>query len=104
VFESGGALWLTDSMADATRIKIRGILRISAYQGHSDLVLSAFGCGAFRNPPQHIARLFRETLDEGEFEGVFRHVVFAVIDDHNAGHRHNPEGNFLPFERELQSG
>ena len=31
--------------------------------------------------------------------GVFKKVVFAIFDDHNAGKKHNPEGNFLPFER-----
>ncbi len=104
VIEAGGHLWLTEAMAEATRTKIRGILRIGARHDHADLVLSAFGCGAFRNPPQHIARLFRETLAEAEFEGVFRRIAFAVIDDHNAGHQHNPEGNFIPFARELQTG
>lgn len=97
--ESDGQLWLSEEMADATRIKIRAILRIAAHHGHADLVLSAFGCGAFRNPPQHVADLFRETLVEEEFDGVFRNIVFAIFDDHNAGHRHNPEGNFWPFAR-----
>jgi hypothetical protein len=40
-------------------------------------VLSAFGCGAFRNPAPEVARLYRE-----EFEArrdAFDHVVFAVF-------------------------
>jgi uncharacterized protein (TIGR02452 family) len=28
--------------------------------GHDAVVLGAFGCGAFRNPAGHMARLFRE--------------------------------------------
>jgi uncharacterized protein (TIGR02452 family) len=93
--------WLTAPMARATRRKIRAILRIAAAHGHADLVLSAFGCGAFRNPPHHVAQLFREVLSERELRGVFREIVFAVIDDHNAARPSSPEGNFAPFAREL---
>ena len=101
VYTVDGELRLTDRMAEATRRKIRAIFRTAHHHGHADLVLSAFGCGAFRNPPGHMAILFRETLAEPEFEGVFRRVTFSVIDDHNAGRDHNREGNFVPFAREL---
>ena len=97
--ERDGQLWLSDAMAAATARKIRAILRIGARHGQTALVLSAFGCGAFRNPPQHVAALFRDVLAEPEFAGVFRRVAFAIIDDHNAFHRTNPEGNYVPFER-----
>ena len=96
-----GLLWLTDDMARATEVKIRAILRIAARHGQANLVLSAFGCGAFRNPPHHMAQLFAGALAEPEFAGVFRRVAFAVIDDHNAFHAASPEGNYLPFERVL---
>jgi len=91
-------------MAAGTRAKIRAILRIAAHHDQVDLVLSAFGCGAFRNPPHHIAMLFREILAEPELTGVFRRVAFAIIDDHNAVHPGSPEGNYLPFERALAGG
>ena len=100
-YERDGGVWLTDEMAEATRRKIRAILRIAAHHGHRDLCLSAFGCGAFRNPPHHVARLFRETLQERELAGVFGRIVFAVIDDHNAIRPESPEGNYAPFAREL---
>lgn len=96
-----GQLWLTEEMASATLLKIRAIFRIAARQSQTDLVLSAFGCGAFRNPPHHMAQLFRQVLEEAEFAGVFRRVAFAIIDDHNAFHRASPEGNYVPFERTL---
>ena len=31
------------------------------------------------------------------FEGCFKKIVFAIIDDHNTKKEHNPEGNVLPF-------
>ena len=65
-------------------------------------VLSAFGCGAFQNPPHHVARLFKEVFFEDEFRNRFRLVVFAIMDDHNSWREHNPEGNLLPFLREFE--
>lgn len=94
-----GELLIANHMVEATREKIRAILRIGFFHGHDSLVLSAFGCGAFANPPGHVARLFREVLNEEEFNNAFRLIVFAIIDDHNAHRSHNPEGNLLPFQR-----
>ena len=81
--------------------KIRTIFRIGLVHGHDSLVLGALGCGAFRNPPRHVARLFHEVMDEPEFKNKYRRVVFAILDDHNAHQRHNPEGNFKPFAEEF---
>lgn len=82
--------------------KIRTILRIGAKHGHDALVLAPLGCGAFRNPPKHVARLFHEILEEPEFKGRFRKIVFAIIEDHNSvTHPHNPQGNFKPFADEF---
>lgn len=81
--------------------KIRTIFRIGLRKGHDALVLGAWGCGAFRNPPAHIARLFHEVLDEVEFKNKFRQIVFAILEDHNSRKEHNPEGNLIPFKREF---
>ncbi|HOH59573.1 MAG TPA: TIGR02452 family protein [Candidatus Cloacimonadota bacterium] len=93
-----GKLWIADHLVEPTKEKLRAILRIGKVHAHDALVLSAFGCGAFANPPHHVARLFREVLNEEEFEKAFRLIVFAVIDDHNAHREHNPQGNLLPFQ------
>mgnify|MGYP000199309063 CR=1 FL=1 len=69
--------------------------------GHDSLVLGALGCGAFCNPPRHIARLFHEVMEEPEFLNKYRYLVFAIIDDHNSRKSHNPEGNFKPFADEF---
>jgi len=81
--------------------KIRTIFRIGLVHGHDSLVLGALGCGAFRNPPRHVARLFHEVLDESEFRDKYRLIVFAILDDHNAHQKHNPVGNFRPFAEEF---
>lgn len=91
------ATHLDDSLVVGTKHKIKTILRIGLAHGHDSLVLSAFGCGAYRNPPSHMAQLFKEVFDDPEFKNKYRRVVFAIIDDHNARKAHNPEGNFKPF-------
>lgn len=86
-------------MIEPAKEKIRAILRIGKAEGHDSLILSAFGCGAFANPPEHMAELFRDVFAEAEFQDSFWLVVFAIINDHNTMKEHNPEGNLLPFQR-----
>ena len=81
--------------------KIRTIYRIGLTHGHDALVLGALGCGAFCNPPRHVARLFHEVIEEPEFKNRYKKIVFAILDDHNAHQSHNPEGNFKPFKEEF---
>ena len=87
--------------AAAIKNKMRTLFRIALLKGHDALVLGAWGCGAFRNPPAQIARLFHTVMDEAEFKDRFRAIVFAIIEDHNSGKEHNPEGNLLPFQKEF---
>ena len=81
--------------------KIRTILRIGQANFHDALVLSALGCGAFANPPAHIAKLFHQVLEEDEFRNKFKLIDFAILDGYRTGLAHNPEGNLLPFQREF---
>ena len=74
--------------------KIRTILRIGALKGHDSLVLGALGCGAFCTPPAQMARLFHQVIDEPEFQGRFRKIVFAIIDGPSSN-------NFKPFSKEF---
>ncbi|MFK7904463.1 MAG: TIGR02452 family protein [Chitinophagales bacterium] len=92
-----GIYRITETFATLTKIKIRTILRIAILNGHDSAILSAFGCGAFQNPPNHMAELFQEVLEELEFKNKLKIIVFAIIDDHNAWKKHNPQGNVLPF-------
>lgn len=87
--------------ADITLDKMRTIFRIGMMQGHDSLVLSAMGCGAFANPPAHIAKLFHQVIEEDEFKDKFRLIDFAILDGYRTGLRHNPEGNFVPFQKEF---
>ncbi|CAF2714671.1 unnamed protein product [Rotaria sp. Silwood2] len=87
---------LSAKYAAATRKKIENIFAIAYHNKHDSLVLSALGCGAFRNPPYHIARLFVSVIDQ--YAGFFKTIVFAILDDHNTGNHLNPDGNYQPFK------
>lgn len=92
---------MAQAEANITLDKIMTIFRIGIDQGHDSLVLSALGCGAFANPPAHIAKLFHQVIEEPEFKGAFKLIDFAILDGYRTGLRHNPEGNLVPFQREF---
>ena len=91
----GGELRIAPDLIEGVKNKMRTILRIAYMNRQDTLVLGALGCGAFKNPPHHIAELFKEILDEDEFKGIFKHVFFAIKEDHNS----KGEGNFKPFAK-----
>ena len=98
-----GEYFITQSLVEPTKEKIRTILRIAGKFKHDCLVLGAFGCGAFKNPPHHMAKLFKDVFSEDEFKNHFKLIIFAILDDHNSWRKHNPEGNILPFLKEFES-
>ncbi len=54
----------------------RRILAAAARAKCDVVILGAFGCGAFCNPPKVVAQAYREILPE--FDGVFDVIEFAV--------------------------
>ena len=56
--------------------RAKNIMRVCAYNDADILVTGAFGCGAFKNPPELVAKAWREAL-EG-YREKFELVVFAV--------------------------
>ncbi|CAF2098037.1 unnamed protein product [Rotaria magnacalcarata] len=90
---------LAGKYAVGMRKKIENIFAIAYHHRHQSLVLSAIGCGAFKNPPEHVVQLFRSVIEQ--YAGFFKLIIFAIIDDHNSGSHLNPEGNFKPFKEAL---
>ena len=76
--------WLTEPMVAGTKNKIRTILNIAIDNEIDILVLGAIGCGAFNNPPHHVALLFKEIFAEPAYVHAFKKVVFAIKKDHNS--------------------
>ena len=73
-----GRRFLHKEDAERMQNKIRTIFTAGSRKGNDCLVLSAWGCGAFGCPVEHVARLFREVVEE--YQGVFERVVFAIWD------------------------
>lgn len=99
----GRANFNDKSFQKETEKRIYAQLAVAAEQGHDAVVLTAFGCGAFRNRPETVAKIYKRVI-ERQFSGVFKKITFAVINDHNTGQAHNPRGNFKPFKEMLGNG
>ena len=75
--------------------RINRVLAVARAYGFTELVLGAWGCGAFHNDPATTAEDFREAI-EGPFSGAFKEIVFAITD-------WSPERKFLgPFRTVFQ--
>ena len=76
--------------------RAKNILRVCAFNGVDILITGAFGCGAFKNPAEIVARSWREALRD--YREKFDLVVFAVK-SHKA-YKKSPN-NFDVFREEL---
>lgn len=74
---------LCDGYKEKTKIKIKQILNAFIINGKFEIVLGAFGCGAFNNPVNDIANLFKEILSSDEYKDQFKIINFAVMKDMN---------------------
>lgn len=71
---------------DGTFKKIYMSIKAAADEGKKVLILGALGCGAFRNDPNFVSKVFKETLELPEFKGRFKEVRFAILA--REGHPH----------------
>ena len=56
--------------------RLRRILDVAAYNDDEVVVLGAFGCGAFQNKPDVVARAAANVI--GDYLNAFRIIEFAV--------------------------
>lgn len=78
--------------------RITGMLTVAARLGYQDLVLGAFGCGAFYNDAAIVSDLFYRAMKNFVYHGMrledrFRRIDFAVM-DHTAD-----QYNYYEFSR-----
>lgn len=69
-----------EDYATGTKEKIRIMLHAAKKNGNDSLILSAFGCGAFKNDPVQISIWYKEVLNEPEFRNSFKLIAFAIKD------------------------
>ena len=75
----GAALFASGKTIEETMLRrIRIMLRIAAKKGYRNLVLGAWGCGAFGNKPEEVSGYFKKVLVEEAYGKCFEEVCFAI--------------------------
>lgn len=74
--------------------RIKRIFEIAAREGNQVLVLGAFGCGAFRNPPALVAKVFYDVMQD--FMGCFETIEYAVY------HTEREVENYEAFREQME--
>ena len=75
--------------------RITNILEAAIDRDVDTVVLGAFGCGAFYNPPELMAAAFRKVLIDHGYARGFRQVIFAILNTHPF------QPNYTVFRKEL---
>lgn len=52
------------------------IINLAAFHGDETIILGAFGCGAFKNPPEIVANAYKKAMELGKC--FFKNIEFAV--------------------------
>jgi len=74
----GGQINMEEHKKIMTR-RFTKVLKSAIANNQRNLILGAWGCGVFKNPPEINAQIFREVLDN--FSSSFDDIIFAIPDD-----------------------
>ncbi|KAG8843946.1 hypothetical protein FRB91_002987 [Serendipita sp. 411] len=86
----GATTWADDQVKEVILAKMRLLMRVLCGNGVKRVVLGAWGCGAYGNPVEEMARLWRIVLLGGK-KGKKEHwkgleeVIFAITDQTQMG-------------------
>lgn len=72
-----GKSYARDYDRDAMSNRIDAIFKLAIEKGHDTLVLGALGCGAFGNPPEEVAVLFKNAISK--YGVAFVRIYFAIL-------------------------
>lgn len=61
--------------------RIRKMMYVALRYGYRNLVLGAWGCGAFGHSPEKVAMYFYSVLIEEKLYNLFDNIVFAILND-----------------------
>ena len=85
-----------NDLKNMLKSRIKNIFESAIENKISVMVLGAFGCGAFYNPPELVAQAFHEVIIEEQYRNYFSKIVFAIKAADNKGML-----NYKAFNREL---
>ncbi len=72
--------------------RIKNIFEAAIDNNVEVIILGAFGCGAFKNPPEVVAKAFHEVINENNYSNYFKKIVFAIKNS-------NKNENYMYFEK-----
>ena len=85
--------------------KIRNMLRVAVKYGYRNLVLGAWGCGAFGNDTMDVAICFYMALIDEGFGKFFNNICFAILNDEKKLNEFSqwfsPQKDYKEFEEAL---
>ena len=73
--------------------RIRRIFEVAVANGNEVLILGAFGCGAFKNPPEIVAKVFNDVMQD--YLCYFDTIEYAVY------HTERETANYEAFLKEM---
>lgn len=78
-----------EELRELLKTRVERIFKVALANETEVLVLGAFGCGAFRNPPRVVAEVFKEYTEKyGQYFEVIEYAVF---------HTEREKGNYEAF-------
>ena len=90
----GNPVRITDGQLEKLHIqRMERILQIAAAKGNEVVILGAYGCGAFKNPPEVVAAAMKKAVEK--YKHHFRAIEFAVYC------RPDDDWNYRVFRRVL---
>lgn len=66
------------ALKELFKSRIKNIFEVACTNKVDVLILGAFGCGAFMNPPNIVAKAFCEVIEENDYKLFFKKIVFAI--------------------------
>ncbi len=82
------------ALKELFKSRIKNIFESAIDNDVDVLVLGAFGCGAFKNPPAVVAKAFHEVIEEYNYKNCFKHILFAI----KRGKNHNADAFMKEFD------
>jgi len=77
------ALTPTEKINAAMIKRIQIMLLVAKEHNYKSLVLGAWGCGAFHNNPENVAKCFRTVLEDYGYANYFDNICFAIYGSEN---------------------
>ena len=84
-------------LQEKTYTKIKAIIECAIENNVDNIILGAFGCGAFGNKPEMVSKVFKKILIDEEYYKYFENVHFAIFVTQNE------TKNLLEFQKNFEN-